>query len=209
MAKRKIVYIDSKDADLIRRILDTAFQYEFEIEEGALLPGESVLEPDPVSDPLAFRFSEHSLAELEGVDSKLIHICHSALNLTKQDFMVFDGIRTEAEQRKLVAKGASQTMDSKHLTGKAVDLVPWINGKATWDFEACCRIAWAVYQAASAADILSAIRWGACWDQTMFHMRPYPNSWEDMKRIAEAYTARRKSAGKSAFIDAVHFELVA
>lgn len=168
--------------------------------------------PTPVELPKisGFKFSAHSMKELEGVHPTLEDIVRSALSLSTQDFMVFDGLRTEAEQRKLVAKGASRTMDSKHLKGLAVDLVPWINGKPTWDHEGCYRIAAAMYQAATKKGLAQKIRWGACWDRTLGTLIPGKTTPEpeDFKKAAQDYTSRRKTAGQSAFIDAVHFEWV-
>ena len=43
-------------------------------------------------------------------------------------------MRTIEEQRILVAKGKSKTMDSRHLTGHAIDVAAWMNGAISWDF---------------------------------------------------------------------------
>jgi peptidoglycan L-alanyl-D-glutamate endopeptidase CwlK len=39
--------------------------------------------------------------------------------------MIIDTRRTEAEQRDYVARGVSWTLNSKHLTGHAIDLCPY------------------------------------------------------------------------------------
>ena len=44
-----------------------------------------------------------------------------------------DGLRSEEEQQKLFDAGKSQTMKSKHLTGDAVDLMAYVDGKASWE----------------------------------------------------------------------------
>src|SRR5690606_27957563 len=82
-----------------------------------------------VKEKSGFVFGKYSLKELEGVKTELVLLARRALELSIQDFCVFDGLRTAKEQAALVAKGASQTMQSKHLKGLAIDLVPWINGK--------------------------------------------------------------------------------
>lgn len=87
------------------------------------------------------RFGEHSLSELKHVHPELtIMVAECANYCTSKgfDFMVFDGLRTEAEQRKNIAKGVSWTMDSYHLPqqdglGYAVDLVPYVDGAVRWD----------------------------------------------------------------------------
>ena len=62
-----------------------------------------------------------SLKELEGVHDDLVKVVKRAIELTAQDFSVHDGIRTIEDQKKLVERGASKTMNSRHITGNAVD----------------------------------------------------------------------------------------
>jgi len=78
----------------------------------------------------SFKFGEKSLIELKGVHPELFAVVNRALELTVQDFAVHDGLRTLDEQKKLVASGASQTMDSRHLTGHAVDFSALYQRKA-------------------------------------------------------------------------------
>jgi peptidoglycan L-alanyl-D-glutamate endopeptidase CwlK len=109
-----------------------------------------------------FVLGKKSLEELEGVHSDLVVVVHRAIELTVQDFSVHDGIRTFEEQKKLVESGASQTLDSRHITGHAVDLVPYINGKLRWEWNPIYRIADAVRMAAKELNI--PLRWGGAWD---------------------------------------------
>jgi len=146
-----------------------------------------------------FKFGEKSLSELKGVHPELVAVVNRALELTVQDFSVHDGLRTVEEQKKMVASGASKTMDSRHLTGHAVDLVPYINGKLRWEWVPIYRIADAVRIAA--IELGTPIRWGGAWDITFTEN---PDSPED---LVIDYVARRKKAGKEAFIDGPHFEL--
>ena len=146
-----------------------------------------------------FKLGKSSLRELDGVHPDLVAVVQRAIALTAQDFSVHDGIRTLAEQQQLVAKGASQTLDSRHLTGHAVDLVPYINGKLRWEWEPIYVIADAVRVAAQELNI--PLRWGGAWDID-FSMSS--DSTEDLVAL---YVARRKAAGLRAFIDGPHFEL--
>jgi len=73
------------------------------------------------------------MGELVGVHPLLSFAVVKAIEITKQDFMVFDGVRSEKEQRKNIIRGVSKTMDSFHLYGLAVDLVAWVDGKPSWD----------------------------------------------------------------------------
>lgn len=146
-----------------------------------------------------FILGEKSLRELEGVHSDLVAVVKRALELSVQDFAVHDGIRTLEEQKKMVETGASQTLDSRHLTGHAVDLVPYINGRLRWEWEPIYKIADAVRIAAQELGI--PIRWGGAWDVD------FTESTDTPEDLVADYVNRRREAGKKAFIDGPHFEL--
>lgn len=148
---------------------------------------------------MGFKLGKRSLAELNGVHPDLVGVVERAIALTAQDFMVVDGIRTLAEQQKLVAAGAAQTLDSRHLSGHAVDLVPIINGQARWEMDPIYVIADAMRQAAREKGV--PIRWGGAWDVSLTDAADSP---ED---LTADYSARRRAAGKKPFIDGPHFEL--
>ena len=59
---------------------------------------------------------------LEGVHPDLVKVVHRAAALSDIDFTVLEGLRTVARQKQLVKAGASKTMNSRHITGHAVDL---------------------------------------------------------------------------------------
>lgn len=71
-----------------------------------------------------FKFSQKSLANLKGVKPELVKVITRALEISPVDFGVREGLRTVEQQRENVRKGVSQTMNSKHITGDAVDLYP-------------------------------------------------------------------------------------
>lgn len=108
-----------------------------------------------------FKFSQRSEENLNGVHPDLIKVVRRALQLSTVDFTVIEGMRSKARQKRLFAQGATKTMNSRHLTGHAVDLVPypldWNNKHA---FE---QIAQAMQKAAKELGI--AIRWGGDWNQ--------------------------------------------
>lgn len=62
-----------------------------------------------------FYFGNRSRQNLKGVHPQLVELAQRMLAETAIDFTVIDGVRTLEEQRKNVAKGASTTMNSKHL----------------------------------------------------------------------------------------------
>lgn len=74
---------------------------------------------------MSFVFSQRSLDNLEGVHPDLSAVVHKALEVTAQDFTVIEGLRTKQRQRELYNQGFSKTMKSRHLTGHAVDIVPF------------------------------------------------------------------------------------
>ena len=78
---------------------------------------------------MAFALGVASRRELVGVHPDLVRVVERAIEITRCDFTVHDGIRTVEEQKRHVANGFSKTMKSKHLEGRAVDLVPWIDGE--------------------------------------------------------------------------------
>ena len=149
-----------------------------------------------------FKFGKSSLKELEGVKTELVLMTRRALELSSQDFCVFDGLRTVKEQQAYVAKGTSQTMQSKHLKGLAVDLVPWVGGKPVWDWNRIYPIALAVDQAATEMNIAHLIRWGGAWDRTL---ADFGGNAEAYFNECQAY--QRRHEGKD-FIDGPHFEWV-
>ncbi len=146
-----------------------------------------------------FKLGEKSMAELEGVHDDLVAVVKTAIGLTVQDFAVHDGIRTLKEQQELVNRGASQTLKSRHITGHAVDLVPYVNGKLRWEWEPIYKIADAVRTAAEKKGI--PIRWGGCWDRILTGTDDPPDD------LVADYATRRRKAGKKAFLDGPHFEL--
>jgi hypothetical protein len=77
---------------------------------------------------MTFKLSQRSLNNLKGVDERLQEVVHYAIGVSKIDFGVICGLRTVEEQKALVAKGASKTMNSKHLTGTRSTLWPTFPG---------------------------------------------------------------------------------
>lgn len=78
---------------------------------------------------MTFQFGHSSRNKLQGVDADLVKLCFRALELSPVDFGILHGLRTPAEQMKMVQKGASQTLHSKHITGRAIDFGVYVDGK--------------------------------------------------------------------------------
>lgn len=107
------------------------------------------------------KLNRRSLKNLEGVHKDLVAVIERAAAITKIEFMVIEGLRTIDRQRQLVASGASRTMNSRHLTGHAVDVVPLVEGKIRWDWPLYHELA--VYIKAAADDVMVPIEWGGDW----------------------------------------------
>ena len=74
---------------------------------------------------------------------------------------MLEGLRTVERQKQLVAQGASRTMNSRHITGHAVDLAPMIGGEVSWAWPQYHRLAKIVKSAA--ADEKVPLVWGGSW----------------------------------------------
>tara|TARA_B100000963_G_scaffold96230_1_gene82986 strand:- start:92 stop:550 length:459 start_codon:yes stop_codon:yes gene_type:complete len=151
---------------------------------------------------MAFTLSQRSLGRLDGVNNKLHSVVTTAIGLTNVDFGVTCGLRDLKTQEDLVARGASQSLKSKHLTGDAVDVVAYIDGsRISWELNLYDDIADAFKEASIREGV--GIRWGASW-----HI-PDLRDWEGTAEEAMmAYIDLRRSQGRRPFIDAPHFELV-
>ena len=105
-----------------------------------------------------YKLSLRSKQRLSGVHPDLVDVVKRAIEITGQDFSVTEGIRHIERQRQLVATGKSTTLNSRHLTGHAVDLVPY---PVSWDWEYFYPIADAMKQAAEELDV--DLEWGGDW----------------------------------------------
>ena len=148
-----------------------------------------------------FRLSTRSMSRLEGINPDLITLVTEAIKLTKVDFGVTCGMRTVEEQEKLVASGASQTMKSKHLEGRAVDLVAYVGSSVTWQLNMYDDLADSMAKAAK--DLGIPLKWGAAW--TVGDISKYEGT---MESAMNDYVDLRRSQGRRPFIDAPHFELM-
>jgi peptidoglycan LD-endopeptidase CwlK len=147
------------------------------------------------------RFSERSKRNLQGVHPDLVAVMQKALQEAPLDFAVIEGLRTHSRQRELVDRGASKTMNSRHLTGHAVDIVPLDhNGNISWDWPLYHKLAPAVKKAA--AELGVKIEWGGDWRS--FKDGPHWQlSWkeygkDDMKPRADMKPAQSPAANQVA-----------
>lgn len=150
-----------------------------------------------------FKLSKRSLSRLEGVDADLVAVVKRAIELTTVDFGVTEGMRSIETQRKYVAAGKSQTMNSKHLTGDAVDVVAYIEGdngpEVAWELNLYDDIADAFKQAAIELGV--PLLWGAAWNV------PDITKWEGTMNEAMChYIDERRAQKRKPFLDGPHFQ---
>lgn len=110
---------------------------------------------------MTFALGQRSLDRLIGVHPDMVKTIHRAIQITAIDFTVLEGLRTKERQKELFAKGATKTMNSRHLTGHAVDIAPVIDGAVSWDWPLYHRLAVAVKEAAKEVGV--PITWGGDW----------------------------------------------
>lgn len=122
--------------------------------------------PDPAQFNLIqtseFKWGKRSLDNLSAVRDELVSVFDLALSRSPIDMAVIDGTRTIEEQRELFESGDSSTMNSRHLTGHALDVVPiGANGKISWAWPLYYKIEPIIKQAAK--DLNVDIEWGGDW----------------------------------------------
>jgi len=134
---------------------------------------------------MTYRLSQRSMQNLSGVHPDLVAVVKRAIEITEQDFFVGEGIRNIERQKRLVASGASQTMNSRHITGHAVDLHPYpykgdhdVDGVPNSDdWDAYEPIVIAMRQAAEELRVELTHGWDWGWDAPHHQL-----TWEDYPR---------------------------
>lgn len=110
---------------------------------------------------MSYALGARSLERLVGVHPDLVRVVKRAIGESPLDFTVLEGLRTLERQKVLFAKGATKTMNSRHLTGHAVDLAPVINGAVSWDWPLYHKLAFVVFEAAKTEGV--SLTWGGNW----------------------------------------------
>jgi peptidoglycan L-alanyl-D-glutamate endopeptidase CwlK len=108
-----------------------------------------------------FKFGARSEASLVGVHHDLITVARMALLRSEVDFGITEGLRSLERQKELYRAGATQTLNSRHITGHAIDVAAFVGGKVAWDWPLYSHIAIA-FKSAS-ADLGIPIVWGGSW----------------------------------------------
>ena len=156
------------------------------------------------------KFGSRSLKSMQGIHPDLRLVLDKALQDSPLDFVVIEGLRTKERQKQLVASGASKTLDSRHITGHAVDLLPiGVDGKPAFDWPLYNQLGPAVKKAAEELSI--ELDWGGDWksfkDGPHFELdrKAYPvGEWETKAKAPE----ERTSAAQSTTVQASAVQIV-
>ena len=108
-----------------------------------------------------YQLGPRSKHRLKGVHEDLVRVVERAIEITTVDFTVLEGLRSPERQKALVETGASQTLNSRHITGHAVDLGAWVGDEVRWDWPLYHKIAAAMKDAAKQVNV--PIEWGGDW----------------------------------------------
>jgi peptidoglycan LD-endopeptidase CwlK len=123
-----------------------------------------------------YKLGDRSLMRLQGVHPDLVKVVKHAIEITTVDFTVLEGRRSPERQRVLFDAGSSQTLNSRHITGHAVDLGAWVDDQLDWSWPLYYRIAGAMKLAAKECGV--PIEWGGDW--TKFKDGPhFQLPWKD------------------------------
>ena len=130
------------------------------------------------------KLGKRSLSRLEGVDPRLVTLCHAVVK--DFDITVIEGKRDLETQKKYVKEGKSKTLKSKHLEGRAIDIAPY-----PVDWENLARFNYLAGMMFAYAHMMGVkLRWG--------------NDWNNDK----LFGIKGKTKGTETFKDLVHFELI-
>lgn len=128
---------------------------------------------------MSYVLGTRSKQRLTGLHPDIVAVVELAITKTDVDFTVLEGMRTKARQRSLFERGSSKTMNSRHLTGHAVDLGAYVDGEVKWDWPLYHRIAKAMNEAAQ--ELKVDLEWGGDW-QSFPDGPHYQLSWKSYPR---------------------------
>lgn len=122
-------------------------------------------------------------AKLNGVHPDLVRVVRRAALMYGGEFKVTEGLRTIARQRQLKADGKSKTLNSRHLTGHAVDISPIVDGQISWDKRDYAELGKVMKSAAREEGI--PIEWGGDWGWDFPHWQLPWKKYPKLQKIEE------------------------
>lgn len=100
-----------------------------------------------------FTFGLRSQTNLTGVHPDLVKLMWECITNAPHDFTITEGLRSSTRQQRLVDEGKSKTLNSRHITGHAVDIAIIKDGKAIWDVQPFEEVIVHIEQVASSLNI--------------------------------------------------------
>lgn len=115
------------------------------------------------------KLNDRSIKALDGVHPDLVRVVYRAAELCDDlGFIVTEGVRTKERQAQLLRKGATKTLNSRHIPdcntvamGCAVDIAVTVDGEVRWDWPLYEKMALVFKEAAKIEDV--KITWGGDW----------------------------------------------
>jgi peptidoglycan L-alanyl-D-glutamate endopeptidase CwlK len=118
---------------------------------------------------MGFQLTHNDRNKLQGVHDDLVRVVMRAAMISPIPFQVTEGLRTIQRQKELKRKGMSKTLNSRHLTGHAVDIVPIVDlngdgkvaGDEMWHHSQLVKLSPYIKQAFKIEGV--AYEWGGDW----------------------------------------------
>jgi len=107
---------------------------------------------------MTYKLGTRSTQRLSGVHPDITAVVTKAISISTVDFTVLEGLRSPVRQKELFNAGLSTTLNSRHITGHAVDLAPW---PISWEWEDFHPIDEAMK--AAAEELKIDLEWGGDW----------------------------------------------
>lgn len=148
--------------------------------------------------------SQGSRVKLDEIHAQLATVVYLAAEHCRIAIKVIDGRRSIERQRELVRTGASRTLNSRHLTGHAVDLAPVVDGVPRWDWPLFFPIAAAMREASMKLNV--PLVWGGVFD---LRVADLPATELAIEQEQAHYVERCRNRGARPFLDGPHFEIPA
>lgn len=108
-----------------------------------------------------YKFGNKSKERLSTVHPDLQKLFNEAITNAPYDFSITEGVRSLERQKELVDSKKSTTMNSRHITGKAVDIAVFVDGVISWDIRVYKSVAEHIKTIAKLMNI--PIIWGGDW----------------------------------------------
>lgn len=122
---------------------------------------------------MAFTLTDADRGNLVGVDARLVQLAERLAEISPIPFKITEGVRTLARQQQLYAEKKTKTLKSKHLTGMAIDIVPIVQGRVSWQWKHYTPLIKTAKQVAR--DMGLRVKFGYDWGWDAPHLELHEN----------------------------------